>query len=48
MYYSEYSKEQLLNERECLKASYKKYLDMGLNLDMSRGKPSSEQLDISV
>lgn len=48
MYYSEFSKEQLLNERECLRAAYKKFLDMGLNLDMSRGKPCSDQLDISV
>ena len=48
MYYSEYSKEQLIAEQESLKAAYKKFLDMGLRLDMSRGKPSSDQLDISV
>ncbi|MBQ7386036.1 MAG: aminotransferase, partial [Ruminococcus sp.] len=48
MYYSDYSKEQLLAEKESLKAAYKKFLDMGLRLDMSRGKPCAEQLDISV
>ncbi len=48
MYYSEYSKEQLIAEQESLKAAYKKFLDMGLRLDMSRGKPCAEQLDISV
>ncbi len=48
MQYSEYTKEQLLQEKETLLQNYKKYEAMNLNLDMSRGKPCSEQLDISV
>ncbi len=48
MQYSEFTKEQLISERESLLSDYKKYVDMNLSLDMSRGKPSSEQLDISM
>lgn len=48
MRYSELTKEQLLAQREELLAQYNKYVEMGLSLDMSRGKPSSEQLDISL
>ena len=45
--YSELSKEELLKEKNELEFSYEKYKLMDLKLDMSRGKPSSEQLDLS-
>ncbi len=47
MLYSEMSKEQLLNEKEQLLKKYDNYKSLNLKLDMSRGKPSKEQLDIS-
>lgn len=46
--YTKLNKEQLIKERENVEAEYNRYKDMNLNLDMSRGKPSKEQLDISV
>ncbi len=46
--YQEMSKEELVQEVESLKAQYKKYQDMDLHLDMSRGKPCREQLDLSM
>lgn len=46
--YQEMSKEELLQEKEQLEAEYKKYQMRGLQLDMSRGKPSAEQLDIAM
>ncbi|MCR5203059.1 MAG: aminotransferase class I/II-fold pyridoxal phosphate-dependent enzyme [Lachnospiraceae bacterium] len=46
--YSEMTKEELEKELESLKAEYKSYKDKDLNLDMSRGKPSREQLDLSM
>ena len=46
--YKEMSKEELAQEIQSLKAEYKKYQDMDLRLDMSRGKPCREQLDISM
>ena len=46
--FQEMSKEELLREREELSAVYQKYAESGLKLDMSRGKPSMEQLDISM
>lgn len=45
--YQEMSKEELLKEKEALEAEYQKIQAMGLNLDMSRGKPSAEQLELS-
>lgn len=48
MSYSNYSKEQLKLEYNELKEKYQGFVDRGLSLDMSRGKPCSEQLDISV
>lgn len=47
MNYLELSKNELNAEIEKMQAEYKKYQDMGLNLDMSRGKPGSSQLDLS-
>ena len=45
--YVEMSREELAKEREELNAMYGKYKTMGLALDMTRGKPSPEQLDLS-
>lgn len=47
MSYSDFSKNQLLDELASLKAKYTDYVGRGLSLDMSRGKPCTEQLDIS-
>ncbi|MBR5565438.1 MAG: aminotransferase [Roseburia sp.] len=46
--YQEMTREELLAEKEVLKAEYKKYQAKDLHLDMSRGKPSQEQLDLSM
>lgn len=46
--YVEMSKEELMKEKEILMKKYKEYQDLNLSLDMSRGKPGSEQLDISL
>ncbi len=45
MNYSQMTKEELLEEKSKVEALYKEYQDKGLKLDMSRGKPSSDQLD---
>ena len=44
--YQEMSKEELLQEKESLKAAYKEYQKMDLSLNMARGKPAVEQLDM--
>lgn len=46
--YQEMTKEELLQEKASLEAAYKEIQAKGLKLDMSRGKPSSEQLDLSM
>ena len=46
--YKEMTKEELKEELKGLKARYRKYQEMDLALDMSRGKPCREQLDISM
>lgn len=46
--YQEMTKEELLAEKKSLEAEYKKFQQRGLKLDMSRGKPSQEQLDLSM
>ncbi|MGN1051654.1 MAG: aminotransferase, partial [Acutalibacteraceae bacterium] len=48
MKYSEMSKEQLLEEQITLQKEYENICSLGLKLDMSRGKPGSEQLDLTV
>ena len=46
--YAKYSKEELQREFEALSKKYDEYKNMGLHLDLSRGKPNSDQLDISL
>ena len=46
--YQEMSRDELADEIAALKAEYKKYQAMELQLDMSRGKPCREQLDLSM
>lgn len=46
--YKMMSKQELLSEQEALLKRFEEYKDMGLKLDMSRGKPSKEQLDLSM
>ena len=46
--YAELSKEELQTEYNKLIYIYNEYKAMGLNLDLSRGKPNSDQLDISL
>ena len=41
--YKDMTKEELAEEIKELKVQYKKYQDMDLHLDMSRGKPCREQ-----
>mgnify|MGYP000166981730 CR=1 FL=1 len=46
--YQEMTKDELLREQESLLARYKEFQAKGLQLDMSRGKPCKEQLDLSM
>lgn len=46
--YMEMTKEELLALKKDLSAQYKEFQTKDLRLDMSRGKPSTEQLDISM
>ena len=46
--YQEMTKEELLQEKEALEAAYAEIKAKGLSLDMSRGKPAAEQLDIAM
>ena len=45
--YKEMSKEQLLHEKDMLEQKFKEVQDKNLKLDMSRGKPSAAQLNLS-
>ena len=46
--YAELTKEELLGLQKHLKSEYRKMQAMDLKLDMSRGKPCTEQLDLSM
>lgn len=46
--YTKMTKEELMAEQKELLARFESYKAMGLKLDMSRGKPSKEQLDLSM
>ena len=46
--YTEMTKEELLSEQKTLIARYNDYKAKNLKLDMSRGKPGAEQLDLSM
>lgn len=48
MVYKSASKEALLNERNSLLKEYEQYKTKGLSLNMARGKPSPEQLNLSM
>lgn len=45
--YSEMTREQLLAEKAELTARYEAFKARGLKLDMSRGKPGADQMDLS-
>jgi len=45
--YAELTKEEQRSEYEALLKQYDKYKSMKLKLDLSRGKPNAEQLDVS-
>ncbi len=47
MQYSSMSKEELLREQKKLKEEYEGYAAAGLDINMTRGKPCTEQLDLS-
>ena len=46
--YINMTKEELLSEKALLQKKFDEYKAMGLKLDMSRGKPCKEQLDLSM
>ena len=48
MNYTELSKEELLKLKDELNKEYQEAKSKGLSLDMSRGKPSATQLDVSL
>lgn len=45
--YSELTREELIAERSALEKRYNEFKAKGLKLDMSRGKPGADQLDLS-
>ena len=42
------TKDELIQEKTALEAEYEKIKNLGLSLDMSRGKPGADQLDLSL
>ena len=48
MRYDQMSREQLAEEYTAMKAAYEAFAAKGLKLDLSRGKPGAEQLDITT
>ncbi|MBQ6842805.1 MAG: aminotransferase, partial [Firmicutes bacterium] len=47
MQYKKLNKEQLIAEQSLLLAEFAALKEQGLKLDMTRGKPSAEQVSIS-
>ena len=47
MEYRSLTKQALSDEVKALRSEYDKLVSLGLNLDMSRGKPNKQQLDIT-
>ena len=45
--YTELTREELIAERSALEKRYNEFKAKGLKLDMSRGKPGADQLDLS-
>ena len=45
--YNNLSKNELLELEKDLEKRYAEYVNLNLNLDMSRGKPGPSQLDLS-
>lgn len=48
MYYSQLSKNEMQAELAALKKQYEEFKAKGLKLDMSRGKPGADQLDLTA
>ena len=48
MRYSEMDRDGLLREKKRLTEEYEAYRNKGLKLDLSRGKPAADQLDLSM
>ena len=46
--YTSFTKEEMKKELDLLLKKYSEYKESGLKLDLSRGKPNSDQLDISL
>ena len=46
--YAQMTKEELQAELEIVRQDYRRFQNMDLNLDMSRGKPCRDQLDLSM
>lgn len=48
MLYNEMSRDELVSLKKELEKKYEEVKSLGLSLDMSRGKPGADQLDLSV
>ncbi|MCQ2561744.1 MAG: aminotransferase class I/II-fold pyridoxal phosphate-dependent enzyme [Clostridia bacterium] len=46
--YSQFTKEELIAEKDFLIKKYKEYQDLKLTLNMARGKPGADQLELSM
>ena len=46
--YSELTRQELLELKSSLKAEYNEYQNRKLTLNMARGKPGQEQLNLSM
>ena len=48
MEYQSMSREELCKEKSLLEARYRAFQGQGLKLNMARGKPAVDQLDLSM